>query len=58
LGIEDRVGTIEADKLADLLIVDGRPDADPSVLRDSKNIVAVFKAGVAKAGSLREQLSF
>jgi imidazolonepropionase-like amidohydrolase len=40
-----RVGTLEAGKLADLIIVDGDPTADITVLQERRRIVAVMKGG-------------
>ena len=45
LGLEDKLGTIEPGKLADLVLVDGDPLADISILRDRNRIVRVFKEG-------------
>ncbi len=42
LGISDTIGTVEAGKEADLLVVNGDPSQDLESLRD---VVAVFKAG-------------
>ena len=42
LGIEDHVGTIEIGKQADMVLIDGDPNSDPSALR---NVWAVFQAG-------------
>ena len=42
LGISDTIGTVEAGKEADLLVVNGDPTQDLECLRD---VVAVFKAG-------------
>jgi len=47
LGIEDVTGTLEAGKQADLLVVDGDPLADISLLEDKTNITHVFKGGAA-----------
>jgi len=42
LGWQDRVGTLEAGKFADLVAVDGDPLADVSVL---ENVKVVIKGG-------------
>ena len=47
LGLQDEIGTLEAGKQADLIVVDGDPLADISVLRDRKKILAVYKGGRA-----------
>ena len=47
LGLEDEIGTLEAGKQADLIVVDGDPLADISVLRDREKILAVYKGGKA-----------
>lgn len=39
------LGTLEAGKLADVLVVDGDPASDIRVLRDKRNIVHMFKQG-------------
>lgn len=44
LGIDDRLGTIKAGKLADLVVIDGKPDEDISVMQ--RYPYAVFKEGV------------
>jgi imidazolonepropionase-like amidohydrolase len=46
-GLEDQIGTLEPGKQADLLVVDGDPLADITILEDKTNITHVFKAGVA-----------
>lgn len=43
----ERTGTLEAGKLADLLVVDGDPLADITVLQDHSKLLAIFKAGKA-----------
>lgn len=45
LGLADRVGTLEPGKYADLLVVNGDPLKDITVLRDKRNIVAIYKGG-------------
>jgi len=44
-GIGDETGTLEAGKAADVLLVDGDPSSDVSVLRDPRRIVAVMRSG-------------
>jgi imidazolonepropionase-like amidohydrolase len=46
LGLEDQLGTLEVNKLADLIVVDGNPLQDIAVLRDKTKITHVFKGGV------------
>jgi imidazolonepropionase-like amidohydrolase len=50
LGLDD-VGTIEAGKTADLLVVDGDPLADPAVLLQPDRIWLVAQAGRPVAGA-------
>lgn len=45
LGMDDRIGTIEAGKLADLIVVDGDPLADIALLQDKERIRLVMKEG-------------
>ena len=45
LGILESVGTLEPGKKADLLIVEGNPLKDISLLSDKKNILLVMKEG-------------
>ncbi|MDJ0847377.1 MAG: amidohydrolase family protein [Myxococcota bacterium] len=42
----EEVGTIEPGKLADLIVVDGDPTEDVSVLRDPAHVLCVLKGGV------------
>ena len=41
----DDIGNVEEGKYADLVIVDGDPLADISILQDEAKIVKVFKGG-------------
>ena len=45
LGWEDRIGTLEAGKLADVIVTDGDPLADVSLLKTPANIKLVIKDG-------------
>ena len=47
LGLQDELGTIEAGKLADLILVEGDPLQDITLLRDKNNITTVLKGGEA-----------
>jgi imidazolonepropionase-like amidohydrolase len=42
LGVSDKLGTIEAGKLADLFVIDGNPLAD---IRNTRNVRIVMKSG-------------
>jgi imidazolonepropionase-like amidohydrolase len=50
MGRGDEFGTLEAGKLADVLVVDGNVMADIAVLEDRSRFVAVMQGGVVKAG--------
>ena len=45
LNLADEIGTLEPGKCADLLVVDGDPSQDISILRDRKNILRVYRGG-------------
>ncbi len=51
LMILDRVGTLEPGKLADLIVVDGNPLDDITLLQDEHNVVLVITDGVVQATS-------
>ena len=44
-GREAELGTLEAGKLADLLVVDGDPSVDIALLADPKRLLAIVKGG-------------
>src|SRR5262245_5156937 len=52
LGRDDELGTLEAGKLADVLVVDGDVLADISILEDRNRFIAVLQGGIVKAGQL------
>jgi imidazolonepropionase-like amidohydrolase len=54
LGLEDVVGTVEAGKLADLVVVDGDPLESIDVLVDPDRIYLVFQVGHPVAGAALE----
>jgi imidazolonepropionase-like amidohydrolase len=45
LGAEDRLGTLEPGKLADVLLVDGDPEADVRLLQEPARLLLVMKDG-------------
>jgi imidazolonepropionase-like amidohydrolase len=45
LGLQDQIGTLEAGKQADLIVIDGDPLVDIALLRDREKILAVYKGG-------------
>ncbi len=52
MGRGDEFGTLEAGKLADVLVVDGDVVADISILEDRSRFIAVMQGGLVKAGRL------
>jgi imidazolonepropionase-like amidohydrolase len=50
LGLGEHIGTVTPGKLADLIIADGDPLADPGLLSDPARIWLVLQAGVPVAG--------
>ena len=51
LGLEEFVGTVAPGMLADLIVVDGNPVEEPSLLLDPARISMVFQLGELVAGS-------
>jgi imidazolonepropionase-like amidohydrolase len=52
LGRGHEIGTLEAGKLADILVVDGDVIADVRLLEDRRNFLAVLQGGEIKAGKM------
>lgn len=52
MGREHEFGTLEAGKLADVLVVDGDVLADIGLLEDRSHFIIVLQGGVMKAGQL------
>jgi imidazolonepropionase-like amidohydrolase len=52
LGLDDCLGTVKEGQLADLIIVDGDPLAEPQVLSDPARIWLVLQLGAPVAGQL------
>lgn len=52
MGLEKDIGTLEAGKLADVLVVDGDVLGDMRILEDRSRFIAVLQNGVVKAGRL------
>jgi len=52
LGLAEHVGTVTEGRLADLIVVDGDPLADPSLLSDPGRIWLVLQQGVPVAGQV------
>jgi len=54
LGLVEEVGTVAPGKLADLLVIDGDPLADPALLRQRERIWLVLQLGEPVAGAALE----
>jgi len=52
IGWNDRIGTVEKGKLADLIVVDGDPLTDVTVLQNPERIALVIKGGEIAANRL------
>lgn len=58
MGRDKEIGTLEAGKLADVLVVKGDVLKDISILENRYNLLAVMQGGVVKAGTLVKPASF
>ena len=58
LGLDHLVGSLEVDKQADLLVVDGDPLSDFRMLEDTRNLTLVMQGGKPAAGPLASQFPF
>jgi len=54
IGLGDLIGTVEPGKLADLVVVDGDPLANPELLGDREKIWLVIQSGTPIAGRALE----
>lgn len=54
MGRSAEFGTLEAGKLADVLLVDGDPIRDIRILQDRAKFIAVMQGGIVKAGQLAQ----
>jgi imidazolonepropionase-like amidohydrolase len=57
MGRGDEFGTLEAGKLADVLVVEGDVAADISILEDRSRFIAVMQGGFVKAGQVLKPLA-
>src|SRR5690606_1849196 len=44
-GSDDRLGSLQSGKQADIIVLDGDPSIDPALLRDSSRLKLVFQRG-------------
>jgi imidazolonepropionase-like amidohydrolase len=53
LGLADELGTVQAGKIADLVVCAGDPLGDITLLGKPENVVAVVQAGVVRKNTLQ-----
>jgi imidazolonepropionase-like amidohydrolase len=56
LGVEDELGSLEAGKIADVVVVNGDPLADISVIRSKDNMSLIMQNGNLYKNNLKEEL--
>jgi imidazolonepropionase-like amidohydrolase len=56
MGMADELGLIKENYLADLLIVDGDPIEDISVLQDASRLLVIMQGGKAHKNAFEERL--
>jgi imidazolonepropionase-like amidohydrolase len=56
MGMGDELGLIKEDYLADLLIVEGDPIQDISILQDASRLLVIMQGGKAYKNTIRERL--
>jgi imidazolonepropionase-like amidohydrolase len=55
LRLDDRLGTVEQAKWADIVVVDGDPLSDITVLQEKRNIALVIKEGIIYVNRMEEK---
>lgn len=58
MGVEAQVGTLEAGKEADLIVVDGDPLQDIGLFSDADNLMLVMQGGQAISGPLAREFPY
>jgi imidazolonepropionase-like amidohydrolase len=53
LGLADELGTVQAGKIADLVVCAGDPLTDIALLGKPENVVAVIQAGVIRKNTMQ-----
>ena len=53
MGLDTQIGTVEVGKLADLIVVDGDPLSDITILQDPDKIPLIMQSGQIVKNSLR-----
>ncbi|MBN1314618.1 MAG: amidohydrolase family protein [Anaerolineales bacterium] len=56
LGVEDELGSLEVGKIADVVVIDGDPLADISIMRSKENVALIMQNGNLYKNNLGEKL--